>query len=217
MKKCNSCNILFNTNEKLCPLCQNKLLGNSKSVFPINYRYKTVTMINKIILFLSISIAIICSFIDLLLNSQITWSFVVILVLITNHIVTQTILRSYKDTLSMLGKYGVVIMIILFIWYFYTKNTIITNYIIPAVCIAELLFTAVLSIILRNSYVLRYIRLILLNIFISIIPTVLVLFNLTTYNILAYIASIISLLVLTALIIFYYEELKDELNRIFNI
>lgn len=217
MKKCNSCNILFYTTEKLCPLCQNKLLGNSQSVFPINYRYKTVTMINKVILFLSISLAIVSIFIDLLLNKQITWSLVVILGLITNHIIIQTILRSYKDTLSMLGKYGIVIMVISFIWYFYTKNTIITNYIIPILCILELVFTGILSIILRNSYVLRYIRLILLNVFISIIPTILVLFKLTTFNILAYTASIISLILLTALIIFYYEELKDELSRIFNI
>lgn len=217
MKKCNSCNILFNTNEKLCPLCQNKLIGSSKSVFPINYRYKTASMINKVILFFSISIAIICAFIDLLMNQNLTWSLAIMLVLITNQIITKTILKSYKDTLSMLGKYGVVIMIILFLWYFYTKNTIITNYIIPSVCIAELAFTGILAILLRNSYVLRYIKLILLNILISTIPTILVLFKLTTFNVLAYVASIISLIVLTALIIFYFDELKDELSRIFNI
>lgn len=216
MKKCNSCNISFNTSSKLCPLCQNKLIGNAKSVFPINYKYKSSLLINKLIIFLSLTAFIICAFINYQLSKSLTWSIIVLLGLITNYTVIRLILRSYKDTLGLLGRYGVVLMIILFIWYFYTKNTIITNYIIPIVCLFELGFTAVISIILRNTYIIKYFKIILLNVFISIIPAILVIFDLVTYSLIANISAIISLIILIGLVIFYFEDLKDELHRIFN-
>ena len=216
MKKCNSCNILFNTTERVCPLCQNKLVGDAKGVFPINYRYKGTLMLNKVMLFLSLTIQIICSFVDYQMNEAFTWSVVVALALVTNFIITNAILKSYKDTLGMLGKYGMVIMIIFFIWYFYTKNSIITNYLIPILCLLEQGFTLVVGAILRNTYIFRYFRIILVNILLSLVPVILVLFNLVTYNLLAYISAIVSLITLIGIIIFYFEDLKDELSRIFN-
>ena len=54
MKKCISCNIEFNTNEKFCPLCQNILIGSCSDLrFPTNTRYKANSLIKKIILFFS--------------------------------------------------------------------------------------------------------------------------------------------------------------------
>ena len=107
-------------------------------------------------------------------------------------------------------------MVILFIWYFYTKNSIITNFIIPILCLLELGFTVIIGIILRNTYIIKYLKIILLNIFISIIPGVLVVFDLVTYPLIAYISAILSVIVLIGIIIFYSEDLKDELHRIFN-
>ena len=48
MKKCNKCNIKFNTTETICPLCQNKLEKESiDKVFPTNVRLKTNAIILK--------------------------------------------------------------------------------------------------------------------------------------------------------------------------
>ena len=216
MKKCNSCNIKFNTTEKISPLCQNKLVGDAEGVFPINYKYKGTLLINKILLFLSISIFIICAFIDQQLNAQLTWSVAVGLAIITNFIIVNSILRSYKDTIGMLGKYGLVLMLILFIWYFYTNNTIITNYLIPILCLIEQGLAIIIGAIMRNTYIFRYLKIILINTLLSLVPILLVMFDLVTYNLLAYISGIISIITLIGLIIFYFEDLKDELSRIFN-
>ena len=216
MKKCNSCNILFNTTEKVCPLCQNKLIGNAEGVFPINYRYKKSVMLTKIILFFSLVIGIICSFIDYQLNSEMTWSIAVILALITNFIITFSILKSYKDTLGMMGKYGMVLMIIFFIWYFYTKEPVITNYLIPLLCLIEQGFSLIIGAIMRNTYIFRYFKIILLNLILSMIPMGLVYFDLVTKPLLAYICAFVSIITLIGIIIFYFEDLKDELSRIFN-
>lgn len=216
MKKCNSCNIKFNTTEKVCPLCQNKLVGNAEGVFPINYRYKGTVMLNKIMLFLSISIFIVCAFIDYQLNTSFTWSPFVALGLITNFIVTHAIIRTYKDPIGMLGKYGVIITLIFFIWYFYTKEPVITNYLIPLLCLIEQGLTIVIGAIMRNTYIFRYFKIILANIVLSLIPVLLVSFDLVTKPLLAYICAMVSAITLIGIVIFYYEDLKDELSRIFN-
>lgn len=216
MKKCNSCNIKFNTTEKVCPLCQNKLVGSAEGVFPINYKYKGNVMLNKVMLFLSLTIFIICTFVDYQLNQEFTWSIVVGLALITNFIITNAIIRSYKDTIGMLGKYGVVLMIIFFIWYFYTKEPVITNYLIPLLCLIEQGLSIVIGAIMRNTYIFRYFKIILINVVLSLIPVLLVSFDLVTKPLLAYICAMVSAITLIGIVIFYYEDLKDELSRIFN-
>ena len=216
MKKCNSCNIKFNTTEKVCPLCQNKLVGNAEGVFPINYRFKGNRMLNKVMLFLSLVIYIISSFVDYQLNQTFTWSVIVALALITNFIIVNAILKSYKDTIGMLGKYGMVLMTIFFIWYFYTKEPIITNYLIPVLCLIEQGLTIVIAAIMRNTYIFRYLKIILVNIVLSLVPLILVLFNLVTYKLLAYISGLVSIIILIGIVIFYFDDLKDELSRIFN-
>ena len=35
MKHCSNCKLDINTDEKICPLCQSKLAGISKPVFPV--------------------------------------------------------------------------------------------------------------------------------------------------------------------------------------
>lgn len=216
MKKCNSCNIKFNTTEKVCPLCQNKLVGSAEGVFPINYKYKGNVMLNKVMLFLSLTIFIICTFIDYQLNHEFTWSIVVGLALITNFIITNAIIRSYKDTIGMLGKYGVVLMIIFFIWYFYTKEPVITNYLIPLLCLIEQGLSIIIGAIMKNTYIFRYFKIILINVVLSLIPILLVAFDLVTKPLLAYICAMVSAITLIGIVIFYYEDLKDELSRIFN-
>jgi hypothetical protein len=116
----------------------------------------------------------------------------------------------------MLGKYGMVLMTIFFIWYFYTKEPIITNYLIPVLCLIEQGLTIVIAAIMRNTYIFRYLKIILINTLLSLVPILLVMFDLVTYNLLAYISGIISIITLIGLIIFYFEDLKDELSRIFN-
>lgn len=218
MKYCPSCDIEFNTKEKMCPLCQNILEGDTKDLaFASNTRYKTNSLILKILLFISIVVFLICAFIELNLSGNISWSIYVALGLLTNFIVIYFILKNYQNTFKMFAKYGLIIVLLLIMWYLYTKTSIITNYIIPIVCLLELLFNLFVGIILRKNYILKYTSQLLLNTFLCLVPLILVTLNLTTNNILSYICSLCSIITIVGMLIFFYDDIKDEITKFFNI
>ena len=117
----------------------------------------------------------------------------------------------------MLGKYGLLIIVLLILWYILTKSKIITNYIIPSVCLLELLINLIIGIILRKNYLVKYSEQILLNIMLLFVPTLLVKLNLTTNNILAHICTICSIITILYFLIFFFEDIKYELKKIFNL
>ena len=218
MKKCNNCNINFNTDESLCPLCQNILVGNNyEKIFPANIRLKTNSIILKILLFISLVVSIIVGFIELCISKQLHYTWFVLGGLLTNYILIYFILKNKQNILSLFGKYGLTLIILSLIWYIATKNTIITNYIIPSICIFELLFNVITFIVLKTNYLVNYLDIILLNLLLLILPMILILLKCTTFNILSYICFVFALIVLLGLIIFYFNEIKNELKKLFNI
>lgn len=218
MKKCNSCNIEFNTHETLCPLCQNILVGSSDEInFPSNIRYKTNSLILKILLFSSLTILLIFMFLEYIIFKKLHISLYISLGLLTNYVIVYFILKNCKNILKLFNKYGIIVICLLIIWYMVTKSKIITNYIIPSVCLFELLFNFIVSIILRKNYLVKYSTQILMNIILLFLPIILVLLNLTTNNILSYICSLSSIITILGLLIFFYDDIKDELRKIFNI
>lgn len=218
MKKCSSCNIEFNIKDNICPLCQNTLSGECNDLnFPNNVWFKTNSLILKILLFISITIILIFGFIELLVFKRLRYSIYVGLGLFTNFIIIYHILKNYKNIYRMFGKYGLIIILLLLLWYMVIRTPIITNYIIPSVCIFELLFNIVVGIVLRRNYIVKYSSQILMNIFLLFLPIVLVWFNLTTNNVLSYICSLLSIISIIGLLIFFFDDIKDELEKIFNI
>ncbi len=217
MKKCRSCNIEFNTNEKRCPLCQNELEGEpDEQLFPKNVRYETNSLILKIVLFASIVAFLVIGFLDFLVIKNIKLMGYVSLGLLTNLVVIYFILKSYQNIYKILGRYGFLLIILLLIWYFYTKSPVITNYIIPSVCFFELAFNLIVGIILRRNYMIKYSSQIMMSIFLLLIPIVLVALKMTTDNILSYICVLLSIISTIGLLIFFFDDVKEELGKIFN-
>ncbi|MBQ1662790.1 MAG: hypothetical protein II054_09825 [Treponema sp.] len=217
MKKCRSCNIEFNTNEKRCPLCQNELEGEpDEQLFPKNVRYETNSLILKIVLFASIVAFLVIGFLDILVIKNIKLMGYVSLGLLTNLVVIYFILKSYQNIYKILGRYGFLLIILLLIWYFYTKSPVITNYIIPSVCFFELAFNMIVGVILRRNYMIKYSSQIMMSIFLLLIPIVLVALKMTTDNILSYICVLLSIISTIGLLIFFFDDVKEELGKIFN-
>ena len=217
MKKCRSCNIEFNTNEKRCPLCQNELEGEpDEQLFPKNVRYETNSLILKIVLFASIVAFLVIGFLDILVIKNFKLMGYVSLGLLTNLVVIYFILKSYQNIYKILGRYGFLLIILLLIWYFYTKSPVITNYIIPSVCFFELAFNMIVGVILRRNYMIKYSSQIMMSIFLLLIPIVLVALKMTTDNILSYICVLLSIISTIGLLIFFFDDVKEELGKIFN-
>ena len=165
----------------------------------------------------SITILLIFSFIEIIIFDSLKISLYVSLGLLSNFIIVYFILKNYKNIYNILGKYGIIINILLIIWYLVTKTTIITNYIIPSICIIELLSNVVFEIILRKNYLVKYSSQILMNIFLLLLPLILVVLKFTTNNILSYICLLLSIISIVELVIFFYDDIKEELKKIFNV
>ncbi len=218
MKKCNCCNIEFNTNSKYCPLCQNILVGESnESMFPKDVRHKTNSLILKLALFGSLLISIVYGFVELLVLKKLVVTIYVAMGLITNYIVMTLIIRHYQNIYKVFGKYGVFIVCLLLIWYLVTKLKIITNFIIPLVCLFEFIFNIIIELILRRHKIIKNSKQLIVNIFLLLLPIVLVLLKQTTYNILAYICLLFAIIGLLGALIFSFNDVKEEFSKIFNI
>jgi len=218
MKKCNSCKIEFNTSENLCPLCQNQLMGNCENdVFPKNVRFSTNSLILKLLLFCSIVVALIVGFIEVYNTHALKYTLYTSLGLITNFCVIYFILKNYQNVLKMFGKYGFILIVLILIWYFVTKNTIIMDYIVTSICLLELLFNFVTGLVLKRSYLVKYSSIIVMNIFLLILPSIFVLFGFITNPIMAYICLVFALITIAGLFIFCFDDIKEELSKIFNI
>lgn len=218
MKQCHHCHISFSTSENLCPLCQNPLEGDCKDlVFPSNIRQKTNHFLLRLFLFISAVVFVIASFIELLISNRIYYSLFILAGLGTNFVLVTYVLFNKQDILDLFGKYGVVLITLALFWYGITRNTIITNYIIPSFCIFELLFNVISFIALRNHYIVRYLKLILFNLFLLIIPAILLLLGWITVPIVSLISFVLGLIILMGLLIFYFDDIWLELKKIFNI
>lgn len=218
MKKCNSCKIEFNTSEKLCPLCQNELVGECENeVFPKNIRFTASSLILKIVLFCSVVTALIVGFIEVYNTHSLKYTCYTSLGLITNFCVIYFILKNYQNVLKMFGKYGFILIVLILIWYFVTKNTIIMDYIVTSICLLELLFNFITGLVLKRSYLVKYSNIIVMNIFLLILPSIFVALGFITNPIMAYICLVFALITIAGLFIFCFDDIKEELSKIFNV
>ena len=217
MKRCSKCKISYNGNLKRCPLCQAELSGkNSVGVFP-KIKTKKENLLNKILLFTSIAVAITFSFVEYNIHKQLTISKYVSLSLFTCYILVIYIIKKYKNILKIMNKYFIIILILTFLWFFITKSLIITSYIIPILCIIILIYNSITMLVLKDSYIIKFLKIILIDSLIGLIPWILTLLSLITHNILSNICLLLDILILIGLLIFCKENVIEEFKKLFNI
>ena len=217
MKHCNKCNVSINTDEKYCPLCQAKLEGKSSSVYP-TLRSKSIDIILRFILFFSLVAIFINCYIDYIVNKKLTYSIFVILGVISFYILIKYILKSvHKDLLGVFYNITLIIIILLFVWFGFTKSSIIASIIIPSIVIFDLLLSTILALILRKNYIRKYIHVIFMNILLSFVPVILVLTKVSSDLIISHIAFGFAMITVLYLIVFDFNQLKDEVLKMFHI
>ena len=216
MHRCKKSDIKFNGDLKYCPLCQAELEGRkSENVFPVIKKEKK-GLLHKVLLFISLSIAILFSFIEYNITQAFSISKFVWLGLITNYILIRFILKNYKNPIKMMNKYFWIILILFFIWFFVIRNLIITTYLIPILCFIIFAFNSITIIVLRDNYIIKFGKTIILDCFIGLIPLLLVFLNLSTFELLSYICAVVDLLIFLGLIIFCRDNILEEFKKIFN-
>ncbi|MBQ7241107.1 MAG: hypothetical protein IJS56_06695 [Bacilli bacterium] len=213
--KCNNCGVTVNSPSKYCPICSNKLKHKGTNTIYPKIKRKS-NMYLKVLLFISLLITLVVGYIDYEINKKITFSAYVGLALLSNYITIVYIFRSYKDIFKLFGRYGLILNIILFIWYMYTKQIFITNYIIPGLCIIELLFIDIFLFIFKRKHIRKYLGVLISNVVVAFVPLILIALKMIDFNYVAHVAMILSIINILILVIFDFSDLKEEVIMFFN-
>jgi hypothetical protein len=215
MKTCNNCNINIDTPSVKCPICGSILVGKDKDTTYPRVKKKYTTF-NRILMFILSVIMIINVYLDLQLTNHITWSKYVVFGCAVFYIVVRSIIRSHRNPMSLLTGYAFLLVVLLLIFFWLTKFYVITNFIIPILCLTELIISVFYALVVKNKYIKKYLSVIVTNMLVSFIPFGLMIFKSTTFNVLVNISYVLSIISFVGLIIFDYDDLKDELSKIFN-
>lgn len=110
MKKCENCNISFETNRKSCPFCKSILKEESVSNFQEYPKYKEVvkkrTIIEKIFVFLSLVAVIVCAianYYDIRAGHTYLWSVLVFIGIVLLWVLVRGIIISKRNFSSRLA------------------------------------------------------------------------------------------------------------------
>ncbi|MHC1746873.1 MAG: DUF6320 domain-containing protein [Cellulosilyticaceae bacterium] len=204
-----------------CPLCQSELVTQSSqedALFPVLPPMKHPDyLILKIMAFISIIIAIVCIFINVMLPTQVRWSLFIVVTLACAWISLAVAIFKHKNILKYLLYQSVIITIfsvfidILTGWYSWS-----ITFVVPSIFTLAMLVMFILSKVL-HLHTGDYMIYLLLDALFCIIPIIFVLNNLVITNLPSIICIFTSIISLTAIIIFEGQKMYSELNRRFHV
>ena len=214
MKQCKKCHVKVKTDENICPLCQNKLVGkDEKNVFPyIPTIKKRFSIFFKVLLLVSIVVSLICIAIDYVLNKY-HFSILVIFGFVCLFIILKTTLTKrdsiYKTILWQL----VILAILLICWDYFTGwHSWSLTYAIPILSIVGSVSIAILSIVLHD-YLDEELFYFICIALIGIIPLIFVFTDIITNKLPSIICAFLNIICFLGLLIFKYKEVLEELKR----
>jgi len=216
MQYCEHCKVNIRDKRQRCPLCKNPLISpskDSKLIFPhIPIKYDS-HMAMRILIFLSVTIIASSFAIYMIFPVNVNWPKYVILTIICIWLILIVTIKKRKNvTKTMLLQVGVISLLAVF-WDWITGwKAWSINYIIPLICVAAMavLFITAKIMNLQAKDFLFYLLLVVLYGFVPIIFILLGWVYILYPSIICITVSVISL---TALLVFQGENIKDELDK----
>lgn len=161
MKRCLSCDIKIGGQAKVCPLCQNALMGKeTPGLWPaVTDRLKYLALLNKIQLFIVLSAIVVCVVIDFFVGAQgrFHWSVAVVLWALAFEAFIHNIMRGRVTPVRLvtLTTFGCLVILIVTSWYFGFWG-IFFHYIAPISLSAVLTFNFVMCLADRSENAMVY-------------------------------------------------------------
>ncbi|NLK65212.1 MAG: hypothetical protein GX289_08970 [Tissierellia bacterium] len=216
MKFCKSCNVSVVGRRKLCPLCQDRLIGDKaqEEVFPkISFVYKEYSVFFKIMLLITVITATISVALNILLPGRGAWSLFILGGLSSVWASLINLINQRKNIPKNIVYQVMTISVIVIIWDFVTgwKGWSI-NYVIPLVCVFAMISMAIISKI-RKLFIQDYILYIIIDGLFGIIPIIFILFGFLDVLLPSIICISTSIISLSTIIIFESKSLKAEIKR----
>ena len=219
MNKCNKCNVFINTKTSKCPLCGcNIKINNGENVFPyVNCLDKKYHLMKKILLFLSLCGIFISLYINYSIAHTLSWSYFVVLGIITFWVTLLISLNSRKNLIKMLFLEMIFLIILSLIWDYSTGFKLWSvNYLLPFIIVSYLIGVFILNMFIKKlkgefAFYTCFASVL------GLIPGLLIILNKLYVNIPSYICSIFSIVMLIYLLVFNKKIVRNELEKRFHI
>ena len=217
MMWCGKCKVKIVGTENYCPLCQNelsKLDTIEEDLFPTAYEgTKERHMVMKVLAFLMTLIGIISVFLNILFPTKIWWALIVIVTLICIRISLRIAIAKHRNILKYLLHQSLIIIVLtLFIDYVTGQNGWAVTFVLPIIFTLAMIVMYLLSKILHLQAG-EYMIYLLLDAAFGIIPVVFIATNSVKTPIPSLVCIMVSIISVTALIIFEGTAMYSELKR----
>jgi hypothetical protein len=219
MKYCDKCKVTIRSNEAVCPLCQNRLVGTEgEEIYPeVPTIYRQFEMFFKLLILSTILAGVGCVAVNLILPQGGYWSVFVVLGILCFWISLAYAVKK-KDNIPKNITVQVVILSLLSIgWDWLTGwRGWSLDFVLPITCIAAMIS---LSIIARVTKMPAgdYIVYLIVDIVFGIVPLIFYLTGLVGIVIPSVICIALSLLSLSVLILFEGKNMLQEIERNFHL
>lgn len=215
---CTHCKVYIRDDKTICPLCGN-ILSNVESDSKGEEIYPTIPldyerhMVIRILLFISI-VAIVTSYIIYkMIPADINWPVLVLFGLLSIWLsLTNALRKRYNITKSIMWQVIIVSGLTVFWdWKIGWKGWSL-DYAIPILCIAAMLVMYVTAKVMKLNAA-NYISYFLLGGLFGIIPVLFILFDLVNVDFPSIISVAVSIIFLSAIIIFQGGKIREELHK----
>lgn len=219
MKQCKKCGVGIRGNERICPLCQSELSGtDDDEVYPfVPTIYRQYELFFKLLIFSSIAAGVICVAVNLILPKSGYWSVFTVLGIICFWISLLYALHR-KDNISGTITTQVFLLSVLSVgWDLLTGwQGWSLNYVIPISCSVAMLSLAIIATVTKvpaEDYIVNLI----VDIIFGIVPLILYLTGLVDSVIPSIVCISLSILSLSALILFEGKSVVQEIIKNFRL
>lgn len=217
MKWCEKCKVKIMGTKSYCPLCQNELVGKGQieeDLFPTSYKgTKERHMIMKVISFMMTLVGILSVFLNILFTTEIWWALIVVAVLIGIRISLSIAIAKHKNILKYLLHQSLIIIIVaLFIDGVTGKYGWSVTFVLPMIFTLAMILMYLLSKILHLQAG-EYMIYLLLDALFGIIPIIFLVTDSVKTPIPSLVCIMVSLISVTALVIFEGSAMYSELKR----
>lgn len=224
MKKCEHCGVEVNTENTNCPLCfleLNEIENSKKSTDIFKPRLaennkKNKSVLYKIFLFISIIAITVCVVTNLMTQIFPLWSLVVTIGIIYCWVlIYHTILSERSIFEKLFLQIGVIVGLLFTCEWISDGAKWMVDYVIPSISMAVILVLFILSQALK--YHRGVLAFFIMTIILTIISACLLIFKVTTFNLLNIITIILGSVAILGMLLFSGNVLKTEFSKKFHV